>query len=205
MRLILLVASLLLAFLAGWLGHALWQSYTAPSIEEHSHAIEGQVRKIVQLATAEQNVSMMLNYKEIGFVDLPIFNKSVFVRANGRMVMGFDLEGIRVEANEDTKALTIHGWPPPKELAFEMQSSYFDIDQGWFNEFEGAELNRVGDKLQTRLRSKVNYVELMRQCYAQADELLDILRDQLALTGWQLEIASWPTSDANPFPAQVAQ
>ena len=200
MRLALLTASLILAFATGWLAHALWVERSAPSVEERAVVIEGQLRKIAQLATVERRYNEFFNHKEVGYIDLPMFNKSVMLRANARVVMGFDLDGIRVEADEATRTLTIHDWPEPKELAFELQTSYFDFDQGWFNGFEGQELNAVSARLETQLRDKIDYAPLRQACYEQADEWMNVIRDQLALSGWTLRLANWPLPPTDETP-----
>ncbi len=200
MRLVLFLASLLLAFATGWLGHMLWLAQSAPKIEQQVVLIEGQVRKIAQLATVERRYNEFFNHKEVGYIDFPAFNKSVILRANARVVMGFDLEGIRIEADEQTKTLTVYDWPEPKELSFEMQTQYFDLEQGWFNGFEGQELNAVSAELEKRLREKIDYQPLRKASYEQTDDLLSVVRDQLALTGWTLKIDRWPVEIREEMP-----
>ena len=205
MRLALLVASLVLAFATGWLAHALWAARTGPTVEERTVSLEGHLRKIAQLATVERHYSEFVTHKEVGYIDLPIFNKSVILRANARVVMGFDLEGVRVVADEGSRTLTIYDWPAPEELAFEIQTHYFDLEQGLFNGFEGKELNAVSARLERRLRANIDYAPLRVACYEQADEMLAVVRDQLSLAGWTLVVDGWPArppsdSAAGPSP-----
>ncbi len=192
MRFVILLLSLLLAFLCGWLGHSLYLANTAPTIEERAFVVEEQIRKIAQLATVEQNYSEFFNHKEVGYIDLPIFNKSVMLRARARVVMGFNLEGIQVEVDETTKRVLIRDWPAPEELAFEVNSEYFDFDQGFFNGFETAELNDVSEKMKRTLRDKIDYGALSVACYEQARELLDVVDANLRLSGWRIEVEDWP-------------
>ena len=200
MRLVLLTASLVLAFATGWLAHALWAARTGPTVEERTVSLEGHLRKIAQLATVERRFNEFVTHKEVGYIDFPMFNKSVILRANARVVMGFDLEGVRVVADEGTRTLTIYDWPAPEELAFEMQTQYFDLEQGLFNGFEGKELNAVADRLERRLRERIDYAPLRAACYEQADEMLALVREQLALAGWTLAVDGWPT----PSPGERA-
>ena len=199
MRFALLLLSLLLAFLTGWLSHSLYLANTAPTIEERAVVVEEQIRKIAKLATVEQNYHEFFNHKEIGYIDLPIFNKSVMVRARARVVMGFDLEGIQVEVDETTKRVLIRNWPAPSEIAFEVNSEYFDFDQGFFNGFETKELNAVSDKLKQTLRNKVDYSALSVACYEQAQELLDVIDANLELSGWRIEVEDWPATAQTPL------
>ncbi len=192
MRIALLLLSLLLAFLCGWLSHGIYLHNAAPSIEERAVVVEEQVRKIARLATVEQSYSQFFNHKEVGYIDLPIFNKSVMIRARARVVMGFDLEDIQVEVDETSRRVLIRNWPAPSEIAFEVDSEYFDIDQGFFNGFETQELNAVSDRMKSVLRSRIDTAALAVACYAQADDLLSVIDDNLAMSGWRIEVEDWP-------------
>ncbi len=194
MRIALLLCSVVLAFLSGWLSHSLYLANTAPTVEERAIVVEEQIRKIAKLATVEQNYNEFFNHKEVGYIDLPIFNKSVMVRARARVVMGFDLENIEVEVDESAKRVIIRNWPAPTEIAFEVNSAYFDLDQGFFNGFETQELNDVSDKLKRVLRDKVDYSALSVACYEQAEDLLGVVDANLQLSGWRIEVEDWPTT-----------
>lgn len=194
MRLLLLVVSLLLAFAVGWLSRGWYVAASAPTVSERALVVEEQIRKIAQFATAEQYYNEFFTHKQVGYIDLPFFNKSLMVRARARVVMGFDLEGIQVDVQQDDRTVTVRNWPAPQELAFEVNSSYFDFEQGLFNGFETDELNAVDETVEATLRGKIDYAALSTTCYAQADDLLSGLRANLALMGWTLEVEDWPAT-----------
>ena len=194
MRIALLCASLALSFALGWLGHAYYASQAGPTVEERVAVLNEQVRKIAQLATAEQRQSLWLSHKEVGYLDLPGFRKRLMLNARARITAGFDLEGISVDVDEDARTVTVRDWPPAKELSFEVDTHFFDIDQGLFNTFDSGELNAAEDRLRKELRAKIDYGALTDACYEQADELLGALGAQLELSGWRL-VVEWPEGD----------
>ena len=191
MRITLLVASLLLSFALGWVGHVLYVRQASPTVEQRVDVLNDQVRKIVQLATAEQRQSVWLSHRDVNAFDLPGFRKSAMLNARARVTAGFDLEGVSVEVDEATRTVRVRDWPTAKELGFEVDTHYFDIDQGLFNAFETRDLNALDDRLRAELREKIDYGSLQAACYRQADDLLGLLRAQLELTGWRLEV-DWP-------------
>lgn len=194
MRVALLIASLALSFALGWLSHVYYATQAGPTVEERLEVLNTQVRKIAQLATAEQRQSLWLSHKEVGYLDLPGFRKRLMLNARARITAGFDLEGITVEVDEGRRVVIVRDWPPARELSFEVDTRVFDIDQGMFNTFDSGELNAAEERLRRELRDKVDYAALTAACYEQADELLGALRAQLALSGWRLEV-EWPAHD----------
>ena len=194
MRLPLLLASLALSFLLGWLGHAYYLSQSGPTVEERVAVLNTQVRKIAQLATAEQRQSLWLNRKDVGYLDLPGFRKRLMLNSRARITAGFDLEGIAVDVDEDARVVTVRDWPVARELSFEVDTQVFDLDQGVFNTYDATELNAAEERLRRELRAKVDYGALIAACYEQADDLLGALRAQLELSGWRLEV-EWPEDD----------
>lgn len=193
MRIILFASSLALAFALGWISHALYLDSVGPDVEERVDVLNGQIRKIAQLATAEQEQSIWLSRRQVGALDLPGFRKKLMVNARARIRAGFDLEGMSVEVDEATETVTIRDWPSARELSFEVDTRFFDIDQGWFNTFDTRDLNAADERVREELRKRVDYGALEAACYEQADDLLDVLRSQLALSGWQL-VVDWPPS-----------
>ncbi|MFK8056487.1 MAG: DUF4230 domain-containing protein [Saprospiraceae bacterium] len=192
MKNLLLLSCLLGALLLGWFGKAYWDFSQAPNIKERSVIIEDQIRKIAQLATAEGHYGQMFNHKETGFLDYPSFNKSVIVDATARVVVGFDLEGISVEADAGRKRLIVHHWPEPSELAYEVDMRYFDLDQGLFNSFDSKELNEIKAKMGEELKSKLDFETLEAKSFEQAEDLLGIIDENLRLVGWHLEVSQRP-------------
>ncbi len=162
--------------------------------------IEEQIRKIAQLATAEGRYGQMFNHKEVGFLDYPSFNKSVIVDADARVVVGFDLEGIRITADAKTKRLIVHNWPQPVELAYEVDMRYFDLDQGLFNSFDSKELNEIKARMGEELRAEIDFETLNQKSFEQAANLLAIIDDNLRLSGWSLEVEKRPEIELSETP-----
>jgi len=189
---LLFLSCLIGALLLGWLGKAYFDNVQSPNIEQRTVIIEEQIRKIAQLATAEGHYGQMFTHKEVGFLDYPSFNKSVIVDAQARTVIGFDLEGISVEADPKAKKLIVHHWPNPAELAYEVDMRYFDLNQGLFNSFDSKELNAIKAGMGKELKTKIDYASLELKSFEQAEDLLGIIDENLGLAGWQLEVSNRP-------------
>ncbi len=200
MKNFLIFACLVGALLLGWLSKAYFDQSFAPDFAERTVLIEEQIRKIAQLATAEGRYGQMFNHKETGFLDYPSFNKSVIIDADARVVVGFDLEGIHIEADTKTKRLIVHNWPAPIELAYEVDMRYFDLDQGLFNSFESKELNDIKARMGEKLRNEIDFETLNQQSYEQAEDLLGIIHGNLMLSGWKLEVSKRPEIEFSELP-----
>lgn len=191
--LVLLVA----VILAGALGWVLRARLGGPSIEDRAVLIEDQVRRVAKFATAEGQYVRMFRYVDEGSTSwLPFTDKRVVLQAQARVVMGFDLEDVTVTVDRDARELVVAGWPPPEEIAFEFDSEVFDISEGLFVDIGKDVLNGVERGARKRMRERIDYDTLRAESYAQADELLEIVRAEVEAGGYALRIEGWPTEVA---------
>lgn len=187
--LILLVA----VVLAGALGWVLSARLSGPSIEERAVRIEDQVRRVAKLATAEGQYVRMYRYVDEGSTSLFRFtDKRVVIQAQARVVMGFDLEGVTVTVDREARELVVEGWPPPEEIAFEFDTELFDVSEGLLVDVDKDDLNSVRRGARKRMRERIDYERLRRESYAQAAELLEIVRAELTGSGYVLRVEGWP-------------
>ena len=192
--LVLLVAILL----AGALGWVLSARLGGPSIEERAVRIEDQVRRVAKLATAEGQYVRMYRYVDEGSTSMFRFtDKRVVIQAQARVVMGFDLEGVSVTVDREARELVIEGWPPPEEIAFEFDTELFDVSEGLLVEVSKDDLNSVRRGARKRMRERIDYDRLRRESYAQAGELLEIVRAELTGSSYALRVEGWP-DEATP-------
>ena len=190
MRAALVVAVIILAGALGWLLH---DKFRGPDIDATALRVADQINRISKYATAEGLYSRMYRYRDEGATSwLPFRDKQIMVRADARVLVGFSFDSVQVEVDRQHQALIVRGWPQPQELAFEFDTEYFDIQEGLFTSIDSRELNAVRMAMRERLQKEVDYPKLYAESYAQADELLAILRDELAVHGWSLSIEGWP-------------
>ena len=183
--------------LAGALGWVLSARLGGPSLEDRAVRVEDQIRRVAKLATAEGQYVRMYRYVDEGSTSwLPFTDQRVVVQARARVVMGFDLEGVSVTVDREAGELVVEGWPEPEEIAFEFDSELFDVSEGLFVDIGKDVLNAVERGARKRMRERIDYARLRSESYAQADELLAIVRVELADAGYGLRVAGWPTDVA---------
>ena len=194
MKYVVLLVAILLAGALGW---ELGSRLSGPSIEDRAVRIEDQVRRVAKLATAEGQYVRMYRYVDEGSTSLFRFtDKRIVMQAQARVVMGFDLEGVRVTVDEEARELVVENWPPPEEIAFEFDSELFDVSEGMLVNVGKDEINAVERGARKRMRERIDYDRLRRESYAQADELLDIVRVELEGSGYTLRVEDWPADAA---------
>ncbi len=187
------LALVLLVVLAGVVGWMMATKAHAPDIEGMAHRVEDQINKIAQFATAEGLYSRMYRYNDEGSTKLFQFtDKKFLVRADARVVYGFDFDSVQVDTDYGTQRLILRGWPEPSQLSFEYDTEFFDITEGLFASIDKDDLNRVNQRVRERIAGEVDAASLQAQSYEQADALLGIIRSQLEEVGWELEVEGWP-------------
>ena len=195
--------AVLLALAVGVIGFFVGQGVrSGPDVDAVAAGLEDRIRRVARLATAEGAYARNFRYADEGATSwFPGTDKRVIVSARARVLVGFDLDSVRVTVDRAARELVVEGWPPPEELAFELDTDYLDVSSGVFTEVGSAELNEVKRVVRERMRGVVDYERLRAESYAAAEELLTLIDGELTdgeLTdgGWSLRVVGWPNAPA---------
>lgn len=190
--------AVLLALAVGVIGFFVGQGVrSGPDVDAVAAGLEDRIRRVARLATAEGAYARNFRYADEGATSwFPGTDKRVIVSARARVLVGFDLDSVRVTVDRAARELVVEGWPPPEELAFELDTDYLDVSSGVFTEVGSAELNEVKRVVRERMRGVVDYERLRAESYAAAEELLTLIDGELTDGGWSLRVVGWPNAPA---------
>ena len=173
----------LLAFLLGALALYAFTARPAATQTTEATVLLERIRNVTKLVTVEGDVSELYNSTQSRNVTLYLplparfrFDKTATVQVRGKVLVGYDLEGLRVDVDETTRTVRLGNLPEPEILAIDHELIYRDLEESWFNTFTAADYSALNREAKDRLRDEALGSELMDAARARGNAILETIR-----------------------------
>ncbi|MEM1327827.1 MAG: DUF4230 domain-containing protein [Bacteroidota bacterium] len=199
MKNVLLLVFLLLAFAFG--GFLTWQFTKPPEREpiSESTVLLNQVRKVFKLVTIEGDLTETYRGGDIKnlvfYLPFPMTygaQKEAIIQVTGKVLVGYDMQRMKVEALPETQQIVISNLPQPEILSIDHDLSYYNIEESWFNSFEPSDYTKLNKDAKERLREAALQSDLFEQARQQGNQLIDVIRFMVESMGWTLVYEGFP-------------
>ena len=161
------------------------------SVEEISSVVVlDRVEKVFKLIAVEGNFSEIYNYKHHYFADIWPFRKQALIRVTAKVMVGYDLENLRIDVDEDRRTVSIIGNMDPEILSIEDDMNYYNFENGLFNVITNQDITDMSARAKNFIEEKALESDLFDQAEEQRKELLDLLTISLEASGWTLSFQS---------------
>lgn len=155
---------------------------------ESSVVLLEKIRTVCKLVTAEGQFAEIYEYKESLPFARPFFDKKALVRVRATVSVGYDLSEINMVPDEKSHTLVISNLPRAEIIAVEHDLDYYDITEGFFNQFSTEDYNKVNARAKEFVVSQVHKSSLMEAADEKRNELLEIIRYMVEQAGWKVVI-----------------
>ena len=147
-----------------------------------------QVKEVAKLVTVEGRFSEIYDYEDFYGYDLSVFRKKALVRVHAEVLVGYDLEKMKITSEPDSKTIRISNIPPAEILAIEHDLDYYDIQEGIFNSFTGQDYNKINSAAKDFILKKAQESDLFDAAKGQKDNLFEMMRFMVESAGWELKV-----------------
>ncbi len=177
-----LLATLVLGiFVAKW-----WYADRHETRQEETVLLE-QVKAVSKLVTTEGYFSEILSETDTKlFYGFPS-TKKVLIKVKAKVSAGFDLSNMKIDADPTTKTLRLSNIPPPNIISIEPEISFYDINNGVFNQFSPEDYSRLNKKAIEVIREQALKSAFMQTVTEQGGKNFEALRLLTTSLGWRLE------------------
>ena len=93
---------------------------------------------------------------------------------------------MKIDADVPTKTLRLSNIPPPNIISIEPEISFYDIDNGVFNQFSPEDYTRLNKKAVEVIREQALKSAFMQTVNEQGSKNFEALRLLTTSLGWQL-------------------
>lgn len=154
-----------------------------------------RIRPVLKLVTVEGDFSEVYsetlsdkNYR--WFKDLGPFQKSVLLRVNASMSIGYDLEGMNINTDEASRTITLSGSLRPEIISTEYAFEYYDLKEGLFTEFAASDISNIEKKAKAKIISAAAKSGLFTAAAKGRVEAVGLMRTLVESSGWKFVDAS---------------
>ena len=162
---------LIIGIVLGWLAHEKWSS-VGNNTEIDSSIVLNRIKSVSKLITVEADFDNVMTYKDHYWFDFGPFKKQAIVKMKARVACGYNLENMKITADETTKTIHISNVPEPEVLSVDSDVKYYDVQEGLFNDFNAQELTQIQNSLRDFLKG-MKYID-----QPTTDPLLKTVREQ---------------------------
>jgi hypothetical protein len=178
---VLALALILGIFVARW-----WYAPSKSTTTQEAQVLLEYVKNVTKLVTTEGYFSEIYSEKDTkGYYLIPS-TKQAILKVKARVLMGYDLTGMKVEADQATRTLRVSNIPPPSILAIEPDVKLYSIENGYSNKFTGEEILAMNRKAVDTIRAQVMQSSLLESTRAQGQRNLESLTQLARSMGWQV-------------------
>lgn len=167
-------------------------------LEASTALIEQQLKNVGKLIVTEGSYAQVFSYKDSEKLYFDFFSssKKALVIVNAKATIAYDLSKVETKLDEALKTVTIIHIPEP-EVSINPNIEYYDIENGYFNQFEASDYNKIKKRIETSLRKKIEASDLKKNAQ---NRLISELQKIYILTnslGWTLQYNSQTISEEN--------
>lgn len=195
-RTTLSIITLIVVFALGaWLASLLYRQQAEQESRSQSVVLLEQVNKVCKLVTVEGVFSELYdetNIKKFTFY-LPLpstwsFSKQAILHVRGKVLVGYDMENVKIRADSTERLLVISNLPEPQILAVDHQVEYKNLDASFFNSFTPEDYTRLNKNAKDVLSRKAEESGLLQEAQAQGNQMLEVIRYMAASVGWTVVV-----------------
>lgn len=145
------------------------------------------VKNVMKLGTIEGNFIEFYRYENIKHLDISMFRKKAFIRVKAKVLVGFNLDSLKINIDHSTKKITIGSIPQAEILSVDHSLYYFDIDEGVFNSFDRNDYNMFQKVTKEKIRKKAEGSDLIQKAETELKQHLKVYAKIFEEAGWKLE------------------
>lgn len=190
---VLLLVGLGLAFALGLFTMRSCNRTASQTTQRDATVLLERIEEVLKLVTVEGNVSEIYNETQTKRVTLYLplpasfsFDKKATVQVWGKVLVGYDLDKLELELDEEARRLSIRNIPEPEILAIDHEMAYLNLDESWFNSFTAKDYTALNHSAKSFLRQKAAESELMDRARQQGQSVIETIK--LLAEGAGLEV-----------------
>lgn len=145
-----------------------------------------RVQKVAKLISVEGYFSEIYTHEDYkGWFDSSWFTKKkALVRVKAKVSIGFDMEGMKFNIDDNAKTIKVSNLPDPEILSIDHELDYYDLQEGLFNTFSERDLTDINVRAKYFIQQKAMESDLFLTATEQEIEFYEIVEDFAKAIGY---------------------
>lgn len=151
-----------------------------------------KIKKVCKIISVEGDFAEIYHYEDVKerFLKLVSSTKKALVIIDAKAHVGFDLSKIVMDANPQTKKVTLKHFPQAEILSIETNLKYYDKQDGMFNKFQATDLTSLHNQAKLHIREKVPQSGLFQIAQKEALDSILLIEGIVQTIGWTLDFSA---------------
>lgn len=182
-----------------WLGYVFFGRQAKEQKSASAYILLEKVEKVCKLVTVEGNFDERYDESNIRqftlYFPLPgnfYFTKKATLRVKGKVLVGYNMADIRVNADSTNRIITLSNLPQPEILSIDHAIEYTDLEESWFNSFTTADYTNLNKNAKAALREKALESRLLEEAQLEGNQMIEVIRFVTEAAGWTLVLQEAP-------------
>lgn len=182
-----------------WLGYVFFGRQAKEQKSASAYILLEKVEKVCKLVTVEGNFDERYDESNIRqftlYFPLPgnfYFTKKATLRVKGKVLVGYNMADIRVNADSTNRIITLSNLPQPEILSIDHAIEYTDLEESWFNSFTTADYTNLNKNAKAALREKALESRLLEEAQLEGNQMIEVIRFMTEAAGWTLVLQEAP-------------
>ncbi|MDA9773341.1 DUF4230 domain-containing protein [Saprospiraceae bacterium] len=154
-----------------------------------------KVSKVLKLVTVEGNFSEIHKHEEFYGYNISPLRKKALIRVNAKVLVGYDLEKMNIEIDEQNRTFYIDKFPEAEILSMDDEIEYYDISEGLFTSFSKEDYTSIQKEAEKIITKSVATSDLFERSNEQKDDMIALLELSLNSIGWKLNVMETPKKE----------
>ena len=174
---------------AGALAYYFRAFFIKDRAEQQSVVLLEKIRNVSKLITIESDFSEIMHHKDTKNILLNLVksDKKAIVLANSKVMIGFDMNQIRMKPSPKSRTLELVFFPQPEVLSIEVHVEYYDVSNGLFNKFSAGDLTLLNKKVRENIELKIPQSGVLRAAQEKALDTIRMVEQIVDTFGWKLD------------------
>lgn len=160
--------------------------------ETQSVVLMEKIRTVCKFITVEGDFSEIYHYENVKdkWMNVLLGKKKALVLIEAKAHVGFDLTKIKMQANTQTKTITLTNFPEAELLTVETDFKYYDKKEGWANPFTATDLTEINKEAKQHIIDKIPSSGLLSEASNQALETIQLMEKLVETISWKLDYSA---------------
>ncbi len=175
-----------------WLFSMFRRRRNKETTEVQSTVLLERIKNVCKLISVEGDFAEIYKYENTRerFMSLVSSKKKALIVINAKVHIGYDLQKIKLQANNEKKQIVLSTFPQPQILSIDPQLEFYDIKNGLFNAFTPSDLTALNQEAIKHIRDKIPQSGLMETARREALEAIFLMEKLVETIGWKLEYSA---------------
>lgn len=155
------------------------------SVRTSSHTVIESIKRVFKIVVAEGQMNEIFNYENTKkLLKVIPSTKKALVIVNAKVMIGYDINNCKWEADEENRVLRLIEFPKPEILSLETDFNYYYFEDDLFNFIGRKDLQEIQHLAKEQVKQSALQSDLLKIA---SNQMKLLLSEVVSVNNWSIE------------------